>query len=297
MYFEGGSAMASDQNMMCPKCGAFQKKKEVCEKCGVVVAKFQSIAEETTQTSTKHVEKSPGRELPPIRISVFAIIFVVFIAAAIYGLSKLGGDNEFDKHMQAIPIFNVIKENDPAAYEKLETMLRNSIRNRESNRQIIARVQEFSTSLVKKYVPRASDDAVDVYAQDLLDLIKDAKNNSPTLCYDLLFPEKYSRPEILEYIEKNVNKHFLDTIALVIKTAVQNPQPPPDPKRSQELLNTLVEPITDKFGDDLQLFAKTSHNKIEKKKMCTMSIEIYRRILLLKKKNASMLFRYLIVQG
>ncbi len=42
--------MASDQNMMCPKCGAFQKKKAVCEKCGVVVDKFQSTAQETTQT-------------------------------------------------------------------------------------------------------------------------------------------------------------------------------------------------------------------------------------------------------
>ena len=289
--------MASDQNMICPKCGAFQKKKEVCEKCGVVVDKFQSIAQEKTQTSTKPVEKSPGRKIPPIRIPVFAIITLVFIAAAIYGLPKLSGDKEFDKHMQEIPIFNVIKENDPAAYEKLETILRNSIRNREPKSQIIARVQEYSASLVKKYVPRASDDAVDDYAQDLLDLIKDAKSDSPSICYDLLYPKRYSQPEVLNYIEKNIDKDFLDTIALVIKTAVQNPQPPPDPKRSQELLNTLVEPITDKFGDDLQLFAKASHNKREKKKMCTMSIEIYKRILLLKKENASMLFRYLIAQG
>jgi len=289
--------MASDQNMICPKCGAFQKKKEVCEKCGVVVDKFQSIAQEKTQTSTKPVEKSPGRKIPPIRIPVFAIITLVFIAAAIYGLPKLSGDKEFDKHMQEIPIFNVIKENDPAAYEKLETILRNSIRNREPKSQIIARVHEYSASLVKKYVPRASDDAVDDYAQDLLDLIKDAKSDSPGICYDLLYPKRYSQPEVLNYIEKNIDKDFLDTIALVIKTAVQNPQPPPDPKRSKELLNTLVEPITDKFGDDLQLFAKTSHNKREKKKMCTMSIEIYKRILLLKKENASMLFRYLIAQG
>ncbi len=289
--------MASDQNMICPKCGAFQKKKEVCEKCGVVVDKFQSIVQEKTQTSTKPVEKSPGRKIPPIRIPVFAIITLVFIAAAIYGLPKLSGDKEFDKHMQEIPIFNVIKENDPAAYEKLETILRNSIRNREPKSQIIARVHEYSASLVKKYVPRASDDAVDDYAQDLLDLIKDAKSDSPSICYDLLYPKRYSQPEVLNYIEKNIDKDFLDTIALVIKTAVQNPQPPPDPKRSKELLNTLVEPITDKFGDDLQLFAKTSHNKREKKKMCTMSIEIYKRILLLKKENASMLFRYLIAQG
>ncbi len=289
--------MSSDQNMICPKCGAFQKKKAVCEKCRVVVDKFQSIAQETTQTSTKPVEKSPRRELPPIRIPVFAIIIVVFIAAAIYGLPKLSGDKEFNKHMQEIPIFNVIKENDPAAYEKLGTLLRNSIRNREPKSQVIARVQDYSASLVKKYVPRASDDAVDDYAQKLLDLVRDAKSNSPSLCYDLLYPKRISRPEVLDYIEKNLNEGFLDTIALVIKTSVQNPQPPPDPKRSQELLNTLVEPITNKYGDNLKLFAKTSHNKIEKKKMCTMSIDIYKRILLLKKENASMLFRYLIRQG
>ena len=289
--------MSSDQNMICPKCGAFQKKKEACEKCGVFVDKFHPIAPETTQTNTQPVEKSPERKPPSTGIPVFPIVIVVFIAAAIYGVSKLGGDSEFDKHMQEIPIFNVIKENDPAAYEKLETMLRNSIRSREPIRKIKARVQEFSTSLVKKYVPLASDDAVDNYAQELLDLIKNAKSDDPGICYDLLYPQKYSRPEILSYVEKNISSHFLDTIALVIKTAVQSPQPLPNPKRSQELLNTLVEPITDKFGDDLQLFTKTPHSKTEKEKMCTMSIEIYRRILLLKKENASMLFRYLISQG
>jgi len=289
--------MASDQNMMCPKCGAFQKKKAVCEKCGVVVDKFQSTAQETTQTSTKPVEKSPRREPIPIRIPIPAIIIVVIIAAAIYGLPKLSGDKDFDKHMQEIPIFNVIKENDPAAYEKLETLLRNSIKNRETKNQVIARVQEYSTSLVKKYIPRASDDAVDDYAQILLDMMEDAKSNNTNLCYNLLYPKKYSQPEVLDYIEKNVNEDFLDSIGLVIKTAVQNPQSPPNPKRSKELLNTLVEPITNKFGDDLQLFAKTSHNKLEKKKMCTMSIAIYERILLLKKENASMLLRYLIAQG
>ena len=294
--------MSTDQNMICPKCGTFQKKKEICEKCGIVVDKFKSIEQEKTQTGTKPVEKSTGskpdirRVSIPIRIPAILIIVAV-IAAAIYGLPRLSGEKDFDKYMQDIPIFNVIKENDQAAYENLKTLLRNSIRHRETKSQIIARVQEFSANLVKKYVPRASDDSVDDYAHNLLDLMENAKSTSSELCYNLLYPKRYSQPGVLEYIQKNFDESYLDSIGRVIKTAVQNPQPQPDPKRSQELLNTLIEPVTNKYGDDLRLFGKTTHNTSEKKKMCTMSIDIYKRILLLKKEHASMVMRYLIAQG
>lgn len=67
--------MAEGTNMICPSCGAFQPRAEVCNKCGIIVAKASTTATSTPAGNT--VAAKPGK--PPVAIIAVAVVVVAVI--------------------------------------------------------------------------------------------------------------------------------------------------------------------------------------------------------------------------
>ncbi len=47
--------MSVDQNMMCPRCGTFQKKSETCSECGLLIEKVSPIQNKDEENIDKVV--------------------------------------------------------------------------------------------------------------------------------------------------------------------------------------------------------------------------------------------------
>lgn len=288
----------SGQNMVCPVCGAFQSRAENCVDCGVCV-------DEHTQPETVESEKitEPARApsqsyREPIRFPLRAVIVIALIVVGLYGVPKLfDAEPTLDEQMQDIPVFEMLKANDAAAYERLKTLLHASVRDGASQPEIIARVQVFFAGLMKQYMPNASDDAVDDYAHELRRILDDARGQSASLCYDLMYPERYTRSEVQQFLEQRLDTRFLDAMGVVIESANQNPQPPPDAALAKQLLDGALTPLVERHRDDMRVFLKQTHNEREKKMVCDLGTKMYRAITLLSKRNASLALRYLVTQS
>ena len=288
----------SGQNMVCPACGAFQDRAVNCVECGVCVEKCRQPEPAESEKITEPVRGPAPSYREPKRFPVRAVIVIALIIAGAYGGPKLFEFGPtFDEQMQDIPVFQMLKANDAAAYERLKTLLLSSVREGASQPEIIARVQVFSAGLMKQYLPKASDDAVDDYGHALQLILDDARSQSASLCYDLLFPERYARPQVRQFLEQRLDTTFLDAMGAIIESANQNPQPPPDADRAQELLEGALTPLVERHHEDMRIFQKRSHNEREKKMVCDLGTKMYKEIMLLSKRNTSLALRYLVSQS
>ncbi len=288
----------SGQNMVCPACGAFQPQAANCVECGVCVDKHTQPEPVESEKITEPVPASSQSYREPRRFPLRAVIVVALIVGGLYGVPKLfDAGLTFDEQMQDIPVFQMLKANDAAAYERLKTLLHSSVQEGASQPEIIARVQVFAAGLLKEYLPTASDDAVDDYAHELQRILDDARAQSASLCYDLMYPERYSRSQVRQFLEQRVDTRFLDAMGAVIESANQNPQPPPDADRAQKLLEGTLIPLVERHREDMLVFQKRTHNEREKKMVCDLGTKMYKEIMLLSKRNASLALRYLISQS
>ena len=287
--------MADAGNMICPKCGAFQPKAPVCEKCAVVVDKFKPTAEADEAPATPSADKSSGGGGFVIPI----VVVVVLGLAGFGGYKLLGGsaEDELEEAMRGVEVFHMLKEHDPAAYEQLKQLLLQSMKNRDSTDAVITKVQSFSAGLMQNYLPYASDDAIDDFAHEMLRIMENARDESPQLCYKLLYAKNYTQTDVRTFLEGELNDEFMRTMAGVIRTAKSEPQALPDANRSQDLLRAAVEPMVEDYTqEELMLLSKAMHDKWEQASVCDMGMDIYRRILLLTAENASAALRYAMTQ-
>jgi len=73
--------------MICPSCGAFQPRADVCNKCGIIIAKASTAAASATASNAV----VPKTSNPPV--TMIAIVAVVVVAVIGYFLFS-GSDNE-----------------------------------------------------------------------------------------------------------------------------------------------------------------------------------------------------------
>lgn len=79
--------MAEGINMICPSCGAFQTRAEVCNKCGIVIAKALNAGNNVAERKTVEADVSK----PPL--AKFAVIALITIPVIGYFLLS-GADSE-----------------------------------------------------------------------------------------------------------------------------------------------------------------------------------------------------------
>lgn len=73
--------MTESSNMLCPNCGKFQQRAEICNHCGVVIAKVSTTSNDITERKT--VEKESGN-LPLAKIAVIALITITIIGYFVF---------------------------------------------------------------------------------------------------------------------------------------------------------------------------------------------------------------------
>ena len=105
-------------NMICPKCGSFQKKADTCKSCGVIMAKVRKPAEEETADDAADetvVQLPPVLEPAPklslvARISIAAVLagFAVFIYLAVVPvdmtLAEFSEAKKSDAHLRGFRV-------------------------------------------------------------------------------------------------------------------------------------------------------------------------------------------------
>jgi hypothetical protein len=80
-------------------------------------------------------------------------------------------------------------------------------------------------------------------------------------------------------------------MAEVIRSAAEDPQPPPDPEAVKDNLARIIDQTYELFGADAQMLANASDPRADRAKVCAITNSIYERILQLPPATASDLLR------
>lgn len=202
-------------------------------------------------------------------------------------------EQEVEQQLQAIPAYRVIHRSDPEAYERIQVIVRDGIREGEQSTVLASRIRAVIGTLIVKYIPQASDEAVVEFARVMVREIEELTQVSPNRCYQFLFPEQYGPFDITKYIHEKTIQDDLAALALLIHSATENPQPKPDPAKSEKLLKTVYTQVTEEYGQDIHLLENPHAETVDKKKVCTMIAGLYRQVLRIPKKESSMVLRYM----
>lgn len=202
-------------------------------------------------------------------------------------------EQQVEQELQAIPAYRVIQKSDPQAYERIQAIVHDGIRQGKRSEVLASQIRAVISTLVVKYFPHASDEAVIEFARVIVREIEELTQVSPERCYQFLFPEQYGPLEIAKYVHPKTIQDDLAALANLIHSATRTPQPGPDPSQSKALLATVYTQMNEKYGNTIRLLDNPHGRTVDKKMVCTMIAGLYRQVLHLPQKDSSVVLRYM----
>jgi hypothetical protein len=210
------------------------------------------------------------------------------------GIRLWKDQREIDQSLLEISAYQQIAKYDPNAYQEIRAEILDSLRKGESQPQSIARGRRLILGLVKKYIPRASDDAIIGYVNAMIQEIEELAAKDPELCYQFLFPEKYGTPDTTKHLKPETQRADLNALAEVIRTAVEKPQAEPDKVAGEAVVRKVLNTYYETRGDDVNLLKDPFAPGVDKCKVCNLVAVLYREIVNLPKEKSSLALRYML---
>lgn len=228
-------------------------------------------------------------------------VYTVVTIVAMYAVHALAAqfvlpsvyDWKADRELRSITFFSEIADSDPEMYKKLKATLLDGLKKGESKEVVKRQAAYVIEGVLPRYLPNASDESVNAFISVTAQDAKELNHVNPDACYQFLFPQKFNSSNSTALDDAAKNK-TLAAMADVFHSATHNPQPPPDPKESEELLKPVRNELTNRYGWDLLLFQRTAKDSAEREKVCNIGIDFYNQILSLPPKESSEVLRYLL---
>jgi len=206
------------------------------------------------------------------------------------------------EEVSANPLFLTLKKYDPNSYLRLESAMREAgneaIRENIPTEQAIARMVEAALQMDEfgtKYLPHASDETVLAYSQVQISVWRQFLAKDTDLCFAAIWGDTKKISERASGLKSSITQGTIDALiatkAMVIESAATKPQPAPDQAFADKKLDEIIEQLTKLHGDDVQLLANVNAARTNKKKACTLMIEVFNRATRLPKKDASAVLR------
>ena len=242
-----------------------------------------------------------AKKYPTRRIPFFAIPVLVFIALSaltkflvIPPLHLWTSQREIEKSLSEISAYEVIAKYDPKAYEEIRQEILNSLKNRESQDEVIERARNIVANVVSGHIPRASDESVVHYVEAMTREIEELAEKNPEACYQFLFPDRYGPADVTKYFKPETQRADLAALAEVIRTAAEQPRPKPDKETGDALLKKLLNNFYASQGDDALLLKDPFAPGVDKMKVSKLIASLYREALNLPQGQSGLLLRYML---
>ena len=242
-----------------------------------------------------------AKKYPTQRILILAIPVLVFIALSaltkflvIPPLHLWTSQREIEKSLSQISAYEVIAKYDPKAYEEIRQEILNSLKNRESQDEVIERARNIVANVVSGHIPRASDESVVHYVEAMTREIEELAEKNPEACYQFLFPDRYGPADVTKYFKPETQRADLAALAEVIRTAAEQPRPKPDKETGDALLKKLLNNFYASQGDDALLLKDPFAPGVDKMKVSKLIASLYREALNLPQGQSGLLLRYML---
>jgi hypothetical protein len=189
------------------------------------------------------------------------------------------------------PIYHVLKEHERALYDELLEEYRVYQRGEEQPERFINFAHAQISVAATQRLAHASPDSVLALIRDMLLTAKTLQAKPGDACFRYWFPQVSGPPDIAGSIDPAAQARTLELMGEVIRSAAEKPNPLPDPEAVKDDLAGVINATYDEFGTDAQMLAHAADERVDRGKVCTITISVYERILRFPPEQAAALLR------
>lgn len=195
------------------------------------------------------------------------------------------------KSISAYPCYRTIKRVEPETYAKMMTNFVAALRSGKSEGEAIAAISEVAGSMMDKYFPAASDEAILALRDQWIAILTRYKDKNSQACIAVFTQAKINYMRV--FPDWNMTNSLLVMEKVISSGATKIPVPV-DKTLADEDLAIVLKPLTAKYGDDVQLLSKQTTWSDNSQKVCDMLLMMYQQEAALPDKRSANLMRYLI---
>jgi hypothetical protein len=189
------------------------------------------------------------------------------------------------------PVYRVLKKHEPAVYEKLVAEYKIFRRDETTREAFINLANSEIYVAATQSLAHASEGAVLALMKDMLATARKLQKAPGDTCFKYWFPLVSGPPDIAKYIEPAAQAHTLDLMGDVIRTAAENPSPLPEPDAVKDNLAKVINETYEEYGADAQMIAHADDPKVDRARVCVITLSVYDRIMGLAPADSSALLR------
>jgi len=218
------------------------------------------------------------------------VILLVVIVAGAVGSYWYEGYSAESKLLEQ-PVYRVLKKHEPAVFDKLVDEYKLYARE-ETRRENFINLANSEISLVAtQSLAHASQDSVLALITDMIATAKRLQMQPGDVCFRYWFPQVAGPADIAKYIDEAAQAHTLQLMGEVIRTSAETPSPLPPAEAVKDNLANVINATYEQYGSDAQMLANAADPRVDRSKVCTITISVYDRILRLPPDQASALLR------
>lgn len=193
--------------------------------------------------------------------------------------------------MSTYPCFRTIKQVEPATFNTMMSNFVAALRAGKSEGEAIAAISEVAGNMMDKYLPAASDDAVLAMRDQLVAILTKYKGKNSQACIAVLTQAKINYKRV--FPDWNMTNSLLVMEKVISSGATKIPVMV-DKNAAEEDYARALQPLTAKYGDDVELLWKQDKWSDNSQKVCDMLLMLYQQEAALPDKRRANLVRYLI---
>jgi len=214
-----------------------------------------------------------------------ALIIAVAIGAWWYEQYKA------DSTLLQQPVYRVLKQHERTLYDELLEEYRVYQRGEEGPEKFINLANSQISLAATQRLVHASGSSVLALMHDMVGTAKKLEGKPEDACFRYWFPQVLGPPDIAKFIEPGAQAHTLELMGEVIRSAAEHPEPLPEPDAVKDNLTNVINATYEQYGSDAQMLANAADPRVDRSKVCTITISVYDRTLQLTPDQASALLR------
>lgn len=183
--------------------------------------------------------------------------------------------------MQSLPVLVALERLDPAAAEQIRGFLQDGLRNRATMAENQARMRSSLTGAVKKYAPKASDEALLMLTEVSLDAGDSLKSN-PEICVELFYPSGGRFVDHSKILSKSIADREMKAMETIFRTAAANPQRsvPNESDVAGPMSSVVASLVSRGFKEDVFAAMQNPRGaKVDREQLCDATIAMFQEIL------------------
>jgi FtsZ-interacting cell division protein ZipA len=189
------------------------------------------------------------------------------------------------------PVYRVLQKHDQPLFQELVAEYRVYQRDEERAEQYINFASERISEVATKSLAHASQDSVLALVRDMLGTARRLQLRPGDQCFRFWFPKVAGAPDVAHVTDAPSQAHTLDLMSEVIRTAAEEPAPTPSADTVKDSLAQVVNGTYEQFGADAQMLGHADDPRVDRIKVCAITIGFYERVLSLPPERATALIR------